>query len=223
MSDTTSFLGGAALAGLAALVVLKGGISLGSPSATMPPTFSMPQVPGFNVNSPATSPMPLTPLPNPGGASLNSEHSGYEEAKRQLKLEQLQAQMEQQQQKINAQQAMIDTLTAQSKFSQPQQLAPNPPISPQGVPQIVHPYGMESSNSVMSGLPWALGGVLLTFGGGIALVGMFTLFARQQQRSNRTVEYFQEDYPAYFPPQRRRVQVLPPRRVIKRVNLEEEE
>jgi hypothetical protein len=221
MSDTTSFLGGAALAGLAALVVLKGGISLGSPSATMPPTFSMPQVPGFSTNAPTAGTMPL---PNPGGGAIGSSERGYEEAKQHIKQEQLQAQLEQLQQKINSQQAMIDTLTAQSKFSQ-QQLAPNPPLSPQGVPQIVHPYGSgieSSSNSVMSGLPWALGGVLLTFGGGIALVGMFTLFARQQ-RPNRTVEYFQEDYPSYLPPQRRRVQVLPPRRVVKRVNLEDEE
>jgi hypothetical protein len=218
MSDTKSFLGGAALAGLAALVVLKGGISLGSPSATMPPTFSMPQVPGFTGSAPVT--MPLTPFPNPGSTSLTADKNEYEAAKHQIKLEQLQAQLEQQQQKINGQQAMIEALTAQAKVSQ--QLAPLP--TPQ-VPQIVHPYGSgveSSSNSVMSGLPWALGGVLLTFGGGIALVGMFTLFSRQQ-RPNRTVEYFQEDYPSYFPPQRRRVQVLPPRRVIKRVNLEEEE
>jgi hypothetical protein len=215
MSDTTSFLGGAALAGLAALVVLKGGISLGTPSATMPPTFSMPQVPGFTGSAPVT--MPLTPLPNPMGAVPSSDHNGYEAAKYEIKFEQMRSQLEQQQQKINAQQAMLDSLAAQSKINQ---LAPVPQV-----PQIVHPYGNSldaSSNSVMSGLPWALGGVLLTFGGGIALVGMFTLFSRQQ-RPNRTVEYFQEDYPSYFPPQRRRAQVLPPRRVIKRVNLEDEE
>jgi hypothetical protein len=76
-------------------------------------------------------------------------------------------------------------------------------------------------NPAFSNLLWMLGGVILTFGGGIALVGMFVLFAKQQ-RPSRTIEVIHDEYPGYLS-NRRRTQVLPARRSIKRVEAEEME
>jgi hypothetical protein len=220
MSDTTSFLGGAALAGLAALIVLRGGINFGMPNVAgqsqllpIPPA----PLPGMNSNSPTVPTTGLTlPSPTPvvAAAPSNSERT-YEDAKQRIELDQIKSQLEQQQTQIRSQQALIDALTAQNKTA-----AINAPAN--AVPQMVPQLQSNHDNSVVSGLPWALGGVLLTFGGGIALVGMFSMLARQNNRPTRTVEYIHDDYPAYLP-QRRRVQVLPPRRSVRRVDLEDDD
>ncbi len=218
MSDTTSFLGGAALAGLAAVVVLRGGINFGSstPVASLQPGFGMnPTIPtlGTSSNMP-TMPLPM-PTINPVG---NSEKQDYDSVKLQFRVEQLQGQVEQQQTQLRSQQVMIDTLSAQSKVggwnnNQPAAVAPSV------IPQL-QPRNYEGGGLV-NGLPWAIGGVLLAFGGGIALVGMFVLFSRQS-RPSRTIEFVQDEYPGYLP-QRRRAQVLPPRRAIRRIDVEDED
>ena len=220
MSDTTSFLGGAALAGLVALVMMRGGLTIGSPSMPSQQSFQLPQLSlGQGNVSPVTGQiMPATQSPVvavPG-------RSPYEEAKLDVKVESLKAQIEQIQLQVRSQQTIMDTMSAQARTGAlvPQQSAVVPqPAVPATTPS------EQVATSMLSGLPWALGGMMLTFGGGIALVGMFVLLSRQN-RSNRTIEFIHDDYPAYLPTaqpaSRRRVQVIPPRRAIKRVEIEED-
>jgi hypothetical protein len=218
MSDTTSFLGGAALAGLAAMIVLRGGINFGTPGVATNPALL--PLPPSNLPAPATG--FSLPSPSPSAAPAiaavpgNGERSIYEDAKLRLEVDQLKSQIEQQQNQIRSQQTLIDNLTFQAKAAGLN--TPQPQVVPQAVPQMQS----NGDNSLVSGLPWALGGVLLTFGGGIALVGMFSMLSRQN-RPVRTVEYVHDDYPSYLP-QRRRVQVLPPpRRTVRRVDLEDDD
>jgi hypothetical protein len=221
MSDTTSFLGGAALAGLAALVVMRGGLTIGSPSMPSQQSFQLPQLSlGQGTINPATGQvMPALPT-----AVAVPGRSPYEDAKLDVKVESLKAQIEQLQLQVRSQQTVMDTMTTQMRTGA---LAPQAPPSTV-VPQPAFPVNSPSeqaATSMLSGLPWALGGMMLTFGGGIALVGMFVLLSRQN-RSGRTIEVIHDDYPAYLPTvqaaSRRRVQVIPPRRAIKRVEVEED-
>ncbi len=221
MSDTTSFLGGAALAGLAALVVMRGGLTIGSPSMPSQQSFQLPQLSlGQGNINPATGqiiPALPTPVAVPG-------RSPYEDAKLDVKVESLKAQIEQLQMQVRSQQTVMDTMTTQMRAgtlapqAQPSTVVPQPAFP-------VNSPSEQAATSMLSGLPWALGGMMLTFGGGIALVGMFVLLSRQN-RSGRTIEVIHDDYPAYLPTvqaaSRRRVQVIPPRRAIKRVEVEED-
>jgi hypothetical protein len=219
MSDTTSFLGGAALAGLAALVVMRGGLTIGSPSMPSQQSFQLPQLSlGQGTINPATGQV-IPALPTPAAVPGRSP---YEDAKLDVKVESLKAQIEQLQLQVRSQQTVMDTMTTQVRTGALAQAPQQPSMVPQPLP--VSPSD-QAATSMLSGLPWALGGMMLTFGGGIALVGMFVLLSRQN-RSGRTIEVIHDDYPAYLPTvqaaSRRRVQVIPPRRAIKRVEVEED-
>jgi hypothetical protein len=206
MSDTTSFLGGAALAGLAAVILLKGGVSANSPMPTLPmPTLQ----PLPTATLPYTSTLPPATTGVPTTYDLERQRLETEQMKAQL--EQQRVQTEQLKAQVQSQQALIETLNAQNKNA-PTAIATR---SPQGQ---VNP--LESPN-LMTGVLWALGGMILAFGGGIALVGLFVLLARQ--RPSRTIEVIHDDHPNYLPSgaARRRSQVLPPRRVIKRMDTED--
>jgi hypothetical protein len=217
MSDTTSFLGGAALAGLAAMIVLRGGINFGSPTLSTPNGSLLPMPPTLPPTNGSVQNFSMPnafPSPSPIAAIAPSSDRTYEDAKIRLEMDQLKSQIEQQQTQIRSQQSLIDNLSLQAKANN---LAPQSVIpQPQAVVQT-----QRGDESVVSGLPWALGGVLLTFGGGIALVGMMSMFAKQN-RPTRTVEYVHDDYPAYLSA-RRRAQALPPRRTLRRVDLEDVE
>jgi hypothetical protein len=205
MSDTTSFLGGAALAGLAAVILLKGGVSANSPLGTVP--------------MPTLQPLPTAPMPPYGSmppSIVTPSPTTYDLEKQRLETDQLKAIVEQQRvqteqlkAQVQSQQALIETLNKNS-------LTPLPPKNPHGQPNLLEP-----SNPMVTGVLWALGGMVLAFGGGIALVGVFVLLARQQ-RPSRTIEVVHDDYSNYIPPiNRRRSQMLPPRRVIKRVDAQD--
>jgi hypothetical protein len=217
MSDTTSFLGGAALAGLAAMIVLRGGINFGSPTLSSPNGNLLPMPPMLpptngSVQSFA-APNAAFPSPSPVAMLPPTTDRTYEDAKLRLEVDQLKHQIEQQQTQIRSQQTLIENLGLQSKANN---------LAPTAVPQLqLPPPQRNEDQSVVSGLPWALGGVLLTFGGGIALVGMMSMLAKQN-RPVRTVEYVHDEYPAYLSA-RRRAQALPPRRALRRVDLEDVE
>ncbi len=223
MSDTTSFLGGAALAGLAALVVMRGGLTIGSPSMTPQQSFQLPQLSlGQGTINPVTGQL-LPSVPTPSPAAVAVGRTPYEDAKLSVQMEALKSQVEQLQNQVRSQQTVMDTMTTQLRTGS---LTPQPiqTALPQTV-QPMHTASDQAATTMISGLPWALGGMVLTFGGGIALVGMFVLLSRQN-RSSRTIEVIHDDYPAYLPnvqtASRRRVQVLPPRRAIRRVEAEED-
>ena len=221
MSDTTSFLGGAALAGLAALVVMRGGLTIGSPSMPQAQSFQLPQLSlGQGIINPATGQL-LPSIPGPSPVA-GIGRTPYEDAKLSVQVEALKAQLEQLQGQMRSQQTVVDTMTTQLRTGMV-----TPQAIPTVVPQPVQPIASvsdQAATNLIAGLPWALGGMVLTFGGGIALVGMFVLLSRQNR--GRTIEVVHDDYPAYLPnvqtPSRRRVQVLPPRRSIRRVEAEED-
>jgi hypothetical protein len=201
MSETTSFLGGAALAGLAAVVLLKGGVSTSSP--TLAPTQPLPNYgyPGVVPNA------PVGVAPTAAPAPIDTEKQRIETEQLKALVEQQRVQTEQLKTQLQSQQALIDTMNAQSKSNLTLQK-----------PGAANPNSSIEENPVFSNLLWMLGGVILAFGGGVALVGMFVLFAKQQ-RPSRTIEVIHDEYPGYL--NRRRTQVLPARRAIKRVEAEE--
>jgi hypothetical protein len=203
MSDTTSFLGGAALAGLASIILLRGGLSAGSqtPSQSPVPTPSLPTVPVYP-----------SPISSPSTVGLSTPD--YE--KQRLEVEQMRSQVEQQRTQIEqlkaqtlSQQTFIETLTGQNKTNNGVSALQARPTNPSAV-------SSEQSIPAINGLMWVFGGMLLTFGCGLALFGVFVLFARQQQRPSRTIEVIHSDHPAYLNTWRRS-EALPPRRPIKRV------
>ncbi len=200
------------------MIVLRGGINFGSPTLSGPNGNLLPMPPMLpptngSVQNFATpngvfpSPSPIAMLPP------NTNDRTYEDAKMRLEVDQLKNQIEQQQTQIRSQQTLIDNLSLQAKTNSLAVPVPQLPPAMQ--------TARNDDQSVVSGLPWALGGVLLTFGGGIALVGMMSMFAKQS-RPVRTVEYVHDEYPAYLSA-RRRAQALPPRRALRRVDLEDVE
>lgn len=200
MSETTSFLGGAAFAGLAALVLLKGGITVGAPNVSNSQALPIPTVSPSVVAQPTASPSPELE----DGASIEDVD--------QLKtlVEQQKTDIEKLRTQVQDQKVAIDTLTTQLKVNSP---AMNASAQVLAEDQIANP--------LLTGLLWAIGGVVLALGGGLALVGMFVLVARQQtSRSPHTVEVIHtaQQVPNYLP-SRRRAPVLPARRVVaKRAN-----
>lgn len=200
MSDTTAFLGGAAVAGLAALVLLRGGVNAGSPMvATVPqplPTVPLP--------SPLLSPV-ATASP-PTGSDQQNDVQKFAIDQLTKAVEQQRAESEKLREQVQRQQSVIDALATQARLTssnfQPRPAMPNaPPV--------------EQPNSMLNSMMWALGGVALSLGGGIVLVGMFVTLSKQQGRNARSVEIVQplEDY-TYISPDRRYIQTLPPRRVM---------
>ncbi len=198
MSETTSFLGGAALAGLAAVILLKGGVSTSTPALS--PSQPLPNY-GYPVQP--SAPVATIPPTTTGTGDVDKQRAETEQLK--ALVEQQRLQTEQLKTQLQSQQALIETLNAQNKVAIP---APQKPTN-----------SAIENNPVFSNLLWMLGGVILTFGGGIALVGMFVLFAKQQ-RPSRTIEVVHDEYPGYLS-NRRRTQVLPARRSIRRVEAEE--
>ncbi len=201
MSDTTAFLGGAAVAGLAALVLLRGGVNPGTPTvATVPqplPTVPLP--------SPLLSP-PVTTTP---AASSDQQNDVQKFAIDQLTkaVEQQRTETEKLREQVQRQQSVIDALATQARLTSSNFQPRTVPPSAQSLP--------DQSNSMLNSMMWALGGVALSLGGGIVLVGMFVTLSKQQGRAARSVEIVQplEDY-TYLAPERRYIQTLPPRRVM---------
>lgn len=208
-SDTTAFLSGAAIAGLTALIVARGGISAGAPSVAPQPIPS----PAVNL-----SPIAIAPSPLPTFSDSTSQIEAQKLQLEQLKmlLEQQKIETEKLKEQIRTQQASMEVLTSQTRA-----VASNLQVRPQQPVQSPE----TSTNTLLMGAFWALGGLVLGLGGGTILLGMFILLSRQQQqRTPPAVEVMTpvNDYPAYMDPGRRYIQALPPRRmVIKRARYED--
>lgn len=199
MSDTTAFLGGAAFAGLAALLLLKGGISVGE--SHLPPNSPL-QSP---TNLPPVSVLPPAPpmtmaSPQPMPYSLGQDRNETEQLKTQL--EKQRTETEQLKAQLQNQQRVIEALTAQMRVNNATTQA-----------RALQKEADQANNSLPNAILWVLGGMVLTVAGGIGLAGVLALASRPP-RSPRTVEviHSMDGYSPYLPA-RRRSQVLPPRRV----------
>ncbi len=186
------------MAGLAAFVLVKGSVGAGAPTVSSPQPLPLPSV---NVSA---SPLPVAALPSPTDCSLNQTEL---ENKLKTALDPYRAENEKLKAQAQSMQASIDSLTAQIKANN-------------AVAQVKPPQ--DDRNALPNSIIWALSGIGLTFGVGIAMMLVFMMFSRNQQPS-RTIEviHSMDDHPQY-PANRRRSQLPPARRIVtKRVNSSE--
>jgi hypothetical protein len=202
MSESMAFIGGVAVAGLAALVLLKGTntplqsnfVAPQMPATVMSPQVMQPQAPYSYgpYGQPPTYPNPQPVAPN------SDQRVEWEKLKVDLDRlktdnEQLKTQNQRLLDNYNTQQLQLAQQNNQSKAA----LAPSQPENPWWSSPIV----------------WAVGGMSLTIGGGIVVAGVLALFS-PRQRSARTVQVI-HPYQGATPPlvPVRRAEFLPPSRL----------
>lgn len=204
MSESMAFIGGVAVAGLAALVLLKG---TGNPiqpnfavAPQMPPTVVAPQImpqPGYYPPQYGINPQPPT-------APTNEQRQ---------ELESIKAQMERL--KSDNEQLRVQNQQFQWQFQQNQQ---NQLLSQQNSQRAaLQPQNGWWSSPIL----WLVGGVTLTVGGGVVVAGLLALFS-PKQRGTRTVQVihpYQGPTPPLVP--LRRAEFLPPRPDARRVETAE--
>ncbi|MUG99906.1 heterocyst differentiation related protein [Scytonema sp. UIC 10036] len=206
MSESMAFIGGVAVAGLAALLLLKG-------SATpIQSGFSVsPQMPTTVVAPPAVMPPPTAysnqTYPNPAPLNPNTEELRVQMERMKMENAQLQKEnvdLKQQNQQLQGQ---IQHTLAQWSAQQQNQA------------QAAQQAALQQSQNPWwsSGIVWAVGGMALTVGGGVVVAGINALFS-QKPRPARTVQVI-HPYNGPTPPLApvRRSEFLPPRNDIRRV------
>ncbi|BAZ33309.1 heterocyst differentiation related protein PatN [Cylindrospermum sp. NIES-4074] len=176
MSESMAFIGGVAVAGLAALVLLKGtNTPLQSnfaipqmPTTVMPPQV-MPQQFPYN-NYPPQVPSNPPAAPNPS--------QSVEMEKLNMQMEKIKTDNEQLRQQNLQLQSQVQTYTWQmQQANQVNQLrAPLPAAQLQ-----------TDTQWWRSPIVWAVGGATLTIGGGVVVAGVLALFS-PRQRNTRTVQ-----------------------------------
>ncbi|PMB19770.1 heterocyst differentiation related protein [Fischerella thermalis] len=206
MSESMAFIGGVAVAGLAAILLLKGtGTSLQQPNIAIPQISNLvPQ------QQPYYAPPNYAPFPQPSPVSPNTdERVAIERAKMEnekLKQENEQLKIQIQQIQAQAQQAQ------QAAFSFQQQL------QSQNAAQLQQ---QQSQNRWWSSpIVWAVGGMSLTIGGGIVVAGVLSLFSpKQRPRTVQVIHPYNGPTPPLAPV--RRAEFLPPRTEARRVDMPE--
>ena len=173
MSDTTAFLTGCAMAGVATLLLFKGGQGVGQFSLSPQTQPGAPTV---------TDPLATTPSPSdPATVALNVDPQlrAYLE-KQRVATEQLMTELEQQK-----------TETKQLKLLLEQQNAETKQVLEQVQSQQVTPEALEQAKTFQTGMIWAVGGivVVLVVVGSILLVGLIAI-AAQPKRPPRTTHVF---------------------------------
>lgn len=177
MSESMAFIGGVAVAGLAALLLLKG---TNSPiqsnfAATpqMPTTFVQPQLMQQPVQYPPNYGQPGYPYQQPTAPNPNQN---LETEKLNMMIEKLKTDNEQV--RLQNQQLQVQV----QNFTQQQwQLAQ------QQNQQKVAALPSEQKAWWESPIIWAVGGATLTIGGGVVVAGVISLFS-PKQRPTRTVQ-----------------------------------
>jgi TolA-binding protein len=209
MSESMAFIGGVAVAGLAALVLLKGAGTSPQPNfgvtAPQMPTALVPQ----QVMPPPNYPYPHPTYPNvPPTAPNSDQRAELETLKSEMaRLRSDNEQLRTQNQQLQWQFQTYNQQQQQLQFSQQSsnQRAALQPQTPWWSSPIV----------------WAVGGMSLTIGGGVVVAGVLALFS-PKQRQTRTVQVIQP-YHGPTPPlvPVRRTEFLPPRMDARRVETAE--
>ncbi|WP_414530336.1 heterocyst differentiation related protein [Nodularia chucula] len=213
MSESMAFIGGVAVAGLAALVMLRG-----ADTSAMQSNFAFParQMP-TNVAPPMMQPPPVYPpygmnpyYPSPSQPPSQSNPEQRVEMERlNMQLERLKSDNEQ----LRAQNQQLQ-FQFQNWNNQQMQLAQQ--NSQKIVPELLKPQTQEPWWSTP--IIWAVGGATLTIGGGVVVAGVLALFS-PRQRPTRTVQVM-HPYHGSTPPLApvRRAEFLPsPRMEARRV------
>ncbi|BAZ39699.1 heterocyst differentiation related protein [Calothrix sp. NIES-4101] len=204
MSESMAFIGGVAVAGLAALVLLKGTVNPTQPGFTsVAPQIQAPVVapqimpqPGQIYGGYPGQPVLPNPVPNAPNDQLRLD---LERGKMQL--ENLQRENE--------------GLRKQNQEFQNQLVNLNNQFQAQALQNQNNQRSQLQQSQTpwwSSGIVWAVGGIALTVGGGIVFAGISALFT-QKQRPVRTVQVI-HPYTGPTPPlanTTRRAEFLPPR------------
>lgn len=202
MSESMAFIGGVAVAGLAALLLLKGSGNSIQPNFSVSPQVQAPVVAPPMMAQPGTYPG-VAPYPNqlPPGLQTNELRTHLERQKTQLDV--LQRENDQLKNQNQQFQSQIQTfyqsqLNAQHSRNSAQQAA-----------------ALQQSQKEpwwSSRIIWAVGGMALTVGGGIVVAGVSALFS-EKQRPTRTVQVIHpyNGLGQTISPNVRRAEFLPPR------------
>ncbi|WP_315789933.1 heterocyst differentiation related protein [Fischerella sp. JS2] len=207
MSESMAFIGGVAVAGLAAILLLKGtGTSLQQPNIAIPQISNLVPQPQAPYYPPANyAPIPQTPPVSPNA----DERVAIE----RVKMENDILKKENEQLKIQIQQIQAQAQNAQqAAFSYQQQL------QSQNAAQLQQ---QQSQNRWWSSpIVWAVGGMSLTIGGGIVVAGVLSLFSpKQRPRTVQVIHPYNGPTPPLAPV--RRTEFLPPRTEARRVDMPE--
>lgn len=175
MSESMAFIGGVAVAGLAALLLLKGSGNSG------PATFNVPQVQSPVVTQPymaqpgaypGVPPYPNQLPPNSDSIELRTQLERQKTQLDTLQRENDQLKNQNQQFQSQVQSYYHSQINAQQNQNSAQQAA--------ALQQSQEPWWS-------SRILWAVGGMALTVGGGIVVAGVSALFS-PKQRPTRTVQ-----------------------------------
>jgi len=201
MSESMAFIGGVAVAGLAALVLLKG------TNTPLQSNFAVsPQIPATMVAPQMQQPMypygqpPYYPNPQPQAPAAPNPEQRVEMERVTMQLERLKTDNEQLRAQNQQFQSQLQTYINQQQA----QLA-----QPKALPEALQPQTPWWSSPIV----WAVGGATLTIGGGVVVAGVLALFS-PRQRPSRTVQVI-HPYQSHTPPLApvRRTEFLPPSHV----------
>jgi hypothetical protein len=210
MSESMAFIGGVAVAGLAALLLLKGTNNSLQPNFAVTP--QMPAVVAPQVLQPSIQYPPYggqQAYSNPQPAAPNPNQS-MEIEKLDMQMDQLKSDNEQLKSQNTQLQSQVQYFTQQqwqlAQQANQQKLAT--------LPATQNPWWS-------SPIVWAVGGATLTIGGGIVVAGVLALFS-PKQRPTRTVQVI-HPYNSSTPPLPpvRRAEFLPSRIETRRVEAPE--
>ncbi|ADI66076.1 hypothetical protein [Trichormus azollae] len=215
MSESMAFIGGVAVAGLAALLLLKGTNtpiqSNFAAAPQMPATFVAPQVMQQPIQYPPygqpvyTNQQPVAPnsSQSPEVEKLNTQLEKLKADNEQIRLQNIQLQ------------GQLQNFTQQQWQLAQQQNQPRVAALPP-----------EQNRWWSSPIIWAVGGATLTIGGGVVVAGVLSLFS-PKQRPTRTVQVI-HPYNGPTPPLAtvRRAELLPSsrpeaRRVVENAEYDE--
>ncbi|MEH1872519.1 heterocyst differentiation related protein [Nostoc sp.] len=205
MSESMAFIGGVAVAGLAALVLLKG------TNTPLQSNFAVaPQMPGAVV-APGIQPQmypygpygqPMYPSQPSTGANAD-QRVEMEKLNTQMQLERLKNDNEQLKVQNQQLQGQVQNFNTQQQWQQAQQQYNQQKVT------ALQPQNSWWSSPVL----WAVGGATLTIGGGVVVAGVLALFS-PRQRPARTVQVihpYQGNTPPLVPV--RRAEFLPASRM----------
>jgi hypothetical protein len=209
MSESMAFVGGVAVAGLAALLLLKGATNTPvQPNFTVSPPMQAPVVTPIVPQMgayPYTQPNPNVPFPvDPNTSQKLAELGKFKDLSERLQQENTQLKAQTQQMQFQMQQMQLTAQNSNQRASAPAEI-----------------NGAE--NSIFSSpIIWAVGGMSLAIGGGIVVAGVLALVS-PKERNTRTVQVL-HPYPSpnqHLAPVRR-AEFLPPRKEVRRVQTHHE-
>lgn len=216
MSESMAFIGGVAVAGLAALVLLKGtNTPLQSNFAVAPqmPGVVAPQgmQPQMYPYGPYGQPMYPNQVQPPTGTN-NDQRLEMEKLNTQMQMERLKNDNEQLKLQNQQLQGQVQNFNTQQQWQLAQQ---------NNQPKTAATF-QPQNNWWSSPVLWAVGGATLTIGGGVVVAGVLALFS-PRQRPARTVQVihpYQGNTPPLVPV--RRAEFLPASRMeARRVEAQE--